>query len=189
MSRWDNTPGELWGGHLATVDIYDQALDLAKITSIWNSTKSRFGFTINTSDIANLLGNNNGITTNGLLGFSTAGGDNIINQIINYRLTPQKLSEVINIFNNNSLATNGEGYIFNVTWGAGSSITNGLVRIGLNSTGDYFLIGVIDTAYNDWYTNNAPGDPVNPSLAGTFNFPATFTLYTPVIQSESDYWC
>jgi hypothetical protein len=146
-------------------------------------------FTINTSDIANLLGSNPGITTNGLLGFITAGGDNITNQIINYRLTPQKLSEVTNLFNNNSLSTNSEGYIFNVRWGAGSSITNGLVRIGLNSTGNYFLIGVIDTAYNDWYTNNAPGDPVNPILAGTFNFPATFTVYIPVIQSESDYWC
>ena len=43
MSRWDNTPTELWGGYLATVDIYDQALDSTKVTSIWNSTKSRFG--------------------------------------------------------------------------------------------------------------------------------------------------
>jgi hypothetical protein len=43
MSRWDNQPNELWDGYLATVDIYDQALDSTKVTSIWNSTKSRFG--------------------------------------------------------------------------------------------------------------------------------------------------
>jgi len=43
MSRWDNTPTELWGGYLATVDIYDEALDFTKVSSIFNSTKSRFG--------------------------------------------------------------------------------------------------------------------------------------------------
>jgi hypothetical protein len=41
MRRWDNM--EFWGGYLAKVDIYDEALDSTKITSIWNSTKSRFG--------------------------------------------------------------------------------------------------------------------------------------------------
>jgi hypothetical protein len=41
MRRWDLP--EYWGGRLATVDIYDQALDSTKVTSIWNSTKSRFG--------------------------------------------------------------------------------------------------------------------------------------------------
>jgi hypothetical protein len=144
-------------------------------------------FTISTADISNLLGSNPGVTTNGLLGFITAGGDNIVNQIINYQLTPTKLSEITNLFIANGVGINNEGYIFNVTWGAGSSITNGIARIGVNSS--QFLIGVVDTAYNDWYTNNAPGGPVNPSLAGTFNFPATFTLYTPLIQSESNYWC
>jgi hypothetical protein len=43
MSRWDNQPSELWGGYLATVDIYDDAINSTKVTSIWNSTKSRFG--------------------------------------------------------------------------------------------------------------------------------------------------
>jgi hypothetical protein len=43
MSRWDNIPGELWGGRLATVSIYDKALSSGQISSIWNLTKSRFG--------------------------------------------------------------------------------------------------------------------------------------------------
>jgi hypothetical protein len=41
MRRWDNA--EFWGGYLATVDIYDGALSLSKISSIYNNTKSRFG--------------------------------------------------------------------------------------------------------------------------------------------------
>ena len=41
MRRWDLA--DYWGGRLATVDIYDIALDSTKISSIWNSTKSRFG--------------------------------------------------------------------------------------------------------------------------------------------------
>jgi len=43
MSRWDNQPNELWGGYLSTVGIYDKALSQSQITSLWNSTKSRFG--------------------------------------------------------------------------------------------------------------------------------------------------
>jgi hypothetical protein len=41
MRRWDLA--DYWGGYLSTVDIYDEALDSTKVTSIWNLTKSRFG--------------------------------------------------------------------------------------------------------------------------------------------------
>lgn len=41
MRRWDL--GDYFDGYLAKVDIYEHALDSTKITSIWNSTKSRFG--------------------------------------------------------------------------------------------------------------------------------------------------
>ena len=41
MRRWDL--GDYWGGKLATVDIYDQALNSTQVSSIWNLTKSRFG--------------------------------------------------------------------------------------------------------------------------------------------------
>jgi hypothetical protein len=41
MRRWDL--GDYWGGKLATVDIYGKALSSGQISSIWNSTKSRFG--------------------------------------------------------------------------------------------------------------------------------------------------
>jgi hypothetical protein len=41
MRRWDNA--EFWGGYLATVGIYDKALDSTQISQIFNSTKSRYG--------------------------------------------------------------------------------------------------------------------------------------------------
>jgi hypothetical protein len=41
MKRWDG--GECWGGYLSTVGIYDKALTSGQISSIWNSTKSRYG--------------------------------------------------------------------------------------------------------------------------------------------------
>lgn len=41
MRRWDNP--EFWGGYLATVGIYDKALTQSQVSSIFNTTKSRFG--------------------------------------------------------------------------------------------------------------------------------------------------
>jgi hypothetical protein len=42
MRRWDNP--EFWGGYLATVGIYDKALTQSQVSSIFNLTKSRFGY-------------------------------------------------------------------------------------------------------------------------------------------------
>jgi hypothetical protein len=42
MRRWDNP--DCWGGYLSQVEIYDEALTGVQISSIWNSTKSRYGF-------------------------------------------------------------------------------------------------------------------------------------------------
>jgi hypothetical protein len=41
MKRWDNP--EYWDGYLSTVGIYDKALNAGQISSIWNTTKSRYG--------------------------------------------------------------------------------------------------------------------------------------------------
>ena len=41
MRRWDDT--DYWGGYLATVGIYDKALDSSQISALWTSSKSRFG--------------------------------------------------------------------------------------------------------------------------------------------------
>jgi len=41
MRRWDDP--DYWGGYLATVDIYDRAMSSSQVSSIFNTTKSRFG--------------------------------------------------------------------------------------------------------------------------------------------------
>ena len=58
MRRWDNP--DYWGGYLSQVEIYNEALTGVQISSIWNSTKSRYGFagplTIATNDSGGLNG-------------------------------------------------------------------------------------------------------------------------------------
>jgi hypothetical protein len=44
MRRWDNYYNEFWGGYLATVRIYTQALTAGQIATNFNNSKSRFGF-------------------------------------------------------------------------------------------------------------------------------------------------
>ena len=79
-------------------------------------------------------------------------------------------------------------YIFNVTWADNST---GKVRMswGINGT---LTISVIDTTSDDWQTatpGTQNGFPTNPIKAGTFNFPATFTPYTPLTESWGQAWC
>lgn len=42
MRRWDNP--DYWDGYLATVDIYDKSMNASQVSSLFNRTKSRFGF-------------------------------------------------------------------------------------------------------------------------------------------------
>ena len=77
---------------------------------------------------------------------------------------------------------NSVGYLWNVTWAAGSNVTNGLAKFGFydgSGPGDaYFEIQSIDPVGNAWQT---PGNSGN-ALVGLFNLPATFTIYTPLIN-------
>ena len=41
MKRWDLS--DYWDGYLSTVQIYNKALDSNQVSSIWNTTKSRYG--------------------------------------------------------------------------------------------------------------------------------------------------
>lgn len=82
--------------------------------------------------------------------------------------------------------------IFDVSWGAGSSQPTGKVILGLyyNNSADCNLnIGTVYTGNTDWQT---PGQNIftgPPMLeAGTFMFPATFTLHTPIITDNNN-WC
>jgi len=85
---------------------------------------------------------------------------------------------------------NFNAYIFEVTWGAGSTVPNGLVRMGYNGTTGQLNITTVDPTNTAYETANpANQDPGGATIPGTFNFSATFTLRTPAIQSGGLYWC
>jgi len=74
----------------------------------------------------------------------------------------------------------GNGFIWNATWAAGSNISNGLVNFSFYDGSGFgtaaFAIQPINPDGNAWQTPGAVGN----TLAGRFNFPATFTIYTPL---------
>lgn len=80
------------------------------------------------------------------------------------------------------LSPSNYGYVWNVSWGPGSSQPTGLVR--LVWTGTYFVISPIDPADTRYLSGNQASD----SLPGTYLFPATFTPYLPLI-TEGNGWC
>jgi len=81
-------------------------------------------------------------------------------------------------------------YIFNVTWSAGSPVTNGLVRMGYNASDGTLYMTSVDPSNADYQiANPASVDPGGATLPGTYNFPATFTLYSPTTESGGNYWC
>jgi hypothetical protein len=85
--------------------------------------------------------------------------------------------------------TASQGYVYNVTWGAGSTISSGLVKLGFyNGVGDptqsYVDIQTIDPTDTSYQTDNSGNGT---SLVGTFLFPATFTIYSPL--TAKDGWC
>jgi hypothetical protein len=161
--------------------------------------------TIGLTDFA--LSSNNGITGNIVGGYVASltanAGSNIVDRYINlYSLANTILAQDITAFyrqagmsSQNSLNYTGanpnplvfNAYIFNVTWADSST---GKVRMSWDATSGSLTISVIDTAYTDWQTANpgSSGNP-NPVLGGTFSFPATFTPYTPLIESNGYAWC
>ena len=200
MSRWDSVPNQLWDGYLATVQIYNKALNSGQIAGIWNATKNRFGyggFTLSSSDFTHYnygsfvspLGNS-GFTTTGQGGPGWALYEPILN--LDYGGNPTKLAEIRAFWAANGLNPNTNAYMFNVTWGAGSTLSSGVVIIEFvysNDNSTYLNIGVVDTSDPIWQTSGTGyfNGPIY-TLAGTWNFPATFTLITPLIVNGQD-WC
>lgn len=104
-----------------------------------------------------------------------------------------KAQELIAFWNDNGLTYNNASYLFNVTWGPGSS-TNTAHNVAVisfyyygdpNST--YLNIGVVDTNVTGWDTGGQ--NPFDlPAANGSFYLPATFTLIQPQIQDNNS-WC
>ena len=167
------------------------SLELAKLYLDNNNYWSSYGisFTINSSDFTSgngYGGSSNALGTNGIDGFEN--------------ITPQ--SDLLLGYNGYDLTLSASaaistaivaagidpsvqiGYIWNVTWGAGSSIASGLVKFAYNNSNGQFFIEAIDPTDSAWSTS---GYQNGTSLVGTFLFPATFTPYISLINKDA--WC
>jgi len=100
-------------------------------------------------------------------------------------LSGNTYTQIQNAYNALGFSTsNNTGYIWRVDWATGSTVTSGLVKFGANLNGGYFDIQAVAPNNSNWKTS---GNTSGSSLAGTFKFPATLTIYRPIIN-KSD-WC
>jgi len=151
-------------------------------------------FTITSTDILGsgsaIYLNTTPIGTNGRDGFTNTGPDDLYVGYYAQNLDSAIVTIITNYLTALGISpTNSQGYVYNVTWGAGSSISSGLAKLGFYSgngtpSNAYFDLQTIDPSITSWQNNN---NASGTSLAGTFLFPATFTIYQPLTDKNG--WC
>ena len=154
-------------------------------------------FSLSSTDFTN---SNSGtyITANGNTGFTTNGqggpGEAVWTPLLslNNGGSPAKLAEIRAYWASNGLNPTTNAYMFDVTWGAGSTLAYGVVIMGFYDYGNnnaFLHMGVVDTGNPIWQTpgTNYFNGPIY-TLAGTWNLPATFTVITPLIETFNQ-WC
>ena len=152
-------------------------------------------FTITAADIlgfgAAIYQDTTPLGTNGVDGFqNTAAQSGLAQGYYAQNLNPALVTAITNFVTALGIPPNNStGYVYNITWAAGSTISSGLVKLGFyngngdttQSTVDIQTIDPTDPTYQQNNTNNGT------SLAGTFLFPATFTIYSPLTGKNG--WC
>jgi hypothetical protein len=138
------------------------------------------------------------ISPNGNTGFTTTGqsgpGEAVWTPILSLNSggSPAKLAEIRAYWTSNGLNPSTNAYMFDVVWGAGSTLASGVVVMSFYDYGDtntFLNMGVVDTGNPIWQTpgTNYYNGPIY-TLAGTWNLPATFTVITPLIVDNNN-WC
>lgn len=84
------------------------------------------------------------------------------------------------------VGVDSSGFMCNVTWGTGSTVQNGVVKVMYRTDIHTIRISPIDATDVDYLNNNNSANDIT-ALSGTFYFPATFTLLTPLIDKGG--WC
>jgi hypothetical protein len=154
-------------------------------------------FSLSSADFTN-YNYGTGLTPNGNTGFTTTGqyGPGEACYVVNYSLNqggnPTALANLRAFWSANGLNVSTNSYMFNVNWGAGSTLGSGVAILEFFDYGNndaYLNMGVVDTSNPIWQTSgtNYYDGPIY-TLAGTWNFPATFTLITPPIVNGQN-WC
>ena len=167
---------------------YDES-DVLTIDSLTASGCPVISFTITSSDFTsgnNIDDDTTPLGDNGVDGFENTNSQNtLLDGYEGDGLSGTSLSQLTDAYNALGLdLDNSVGYVWNVTWGEGSSIESGLVKFGSNVNSQFFRIQTIDENDTDWQTPNSDNGT---SLEGTFLFPATFTSYLPLINKDG--WC
>ena len=120
---------------------------------------------------------------NGLSGFTVSQ----VNQLwCGVYAVLSEYTQVESAFTSQGATMDYRGYIFDVVWGSGSTITNGVAKLAYNSNDHYIRISTVDPTDVDYLINDGDSSD-STSLVGTFNFPATFTFRTPTIDKGG--WC
>lgn len=184
-SHYTSTNVSFWSGYISQVYMYKNEQSSADILRLYNLTKSTYenSFTINSSRVS-YPGSFGAIFTS-----ADSNGyvmtDNQNNQLwpTYYFTVVGDDTDIINSFTNAGIPTGNQGYIFNVTWGPGST-TSTLAKVSYNSTTKDMYIIAVDPTDTNWQTNNSI---LGTALVGTFNFPATFTPYYPITDKNG--WC
>ena len=153
-------------------------------------------FTISPSDFTNTNNGygNEGDNTGFGIGGSHPAGEACYGAILDGSAggSTAKSAEILAFWNAQGLTVNDNSYLFDVSWGPGSSTntTRNVVVMTFiynNPNSTTLQLGVVDTNVTGWDT---PGqNPFSITAAnGTFMLPATFTLIKPTIQDTYS-WC
>ena len=144
-------------------------------------------FTITANQITNpwvVCGSNNGYYDTGIEAL-------VINQAANnvycgIGATLTNYSQIESVFTNLGIINANTGYICEVTWAAGSTVTQGYAKINYDSAQKRVVINTVDPSDpNSMNNDNNSGSGTQ--LAGTFKFPATFKVMLPLDQKGG--WC
>jgi hypothetical protein len=95
-------------------------------------------------------------------------------------------TEINLAFTSAGIGVDGSGFMCNVTWGSGSTIQSGVVKVMYRIDNHNIRICPIDATDVDYLINNNDSND-STALVGTFNFPATFTLLIPLVDKGG--WC
>ena len=169
-------------------------LSLVNTSNAGNLTMSRPGFTIYSSDfaVAGFGYGNEGDNTVFGIGGSYNSGQAFYepNFDINQGGNIAKADQIRDYFLANGLTINDNSYLFNVTYGPGSTVSSGIAVLSFyyySNTAVYLYMGTVDTTVPGWDT---PG--TNPfsltAQQGTFYLPFAFSVYNPITQDISS-WC
>ena len=139
-------------------------------------------FTVNSADIsAPYVWGTDTYSAYTSAGFTSTGGQ--LYQILQYTITSGLESAITAAFAASGLDPS-YGYAFQVSWQTGGT---GLIRVALDGlAATSLLLSPIDTTDTLWQSGSING----PKQAGTFTFPATFTVYEPVTSMQpNNSWC